>query len=319
LKETIEQSAVRCASDVVELPIGRAVRIAEEEVFFFPPSRQRYTNVSAAEFRGLQIGENVRDWSASLDVNAWYPYGFDVGASPMLANLWKWRTTLAKRKTFQGVMADAGLAWFEYMQHTASAYRTPSPSPSPLSPPTTTSSSTAAARSSTAARRSSNCRRGGRGRPPRAARPAQFVGRVLLDEAGLSQQGSTVDTKGARQTTDAFENFYEFTGTKLADFPLVDAPLTELARTLDQLARELAACSPAALLGKADSPRRHEEHERRSINRRFVSFVPSWCKHFFRCAPVSGRGKAPGRLAPSPDDRAAGGAGLAVLPAVRPY
>jgi len=63
-------------------------------------------------------------------------------------------------------------------------------------------------------------------------------------------KGSTVDTKGARQTTDAFENFYAFNATKVSQFPLVDRPPTDLARALDQLARELAACSPAALLGE---------------------------------------------------------------------
>ena len=39
--------------------------------------------------------------------------------------LWPSRTLLANRATFQGVMADAGRAWWEYMQHTASAYSTP--------------------------------------------------------------------------------------------------------------------------------------------------------------------------------------------------
>jgi hypothetical protein len=33
-------------------------------------------------------------------------------------------------------------------------------------------------------------------------------------------KGSTVDEKGARQTTVAFENFYEFTGTGLQKFPV---------------------------------------------------------------------------------------------------
>jgi len=33
------------------------------------------------------------------------------------------RTTLSNRRTFQGIMADAGLDWWEYMQHTATAYK----------------------------------------------------------------------------------------------------------------------------------------------------------------------------------------------------
>src|SRR5262245_20542699 len=43
----------------------------------------------------------------------------------MLRQLWLWRTPLANRATFQGTMEDAGLQWWEYMQHTPSAYSTP--------------------------------------------------------------------------------------------------------------------------------------------------------------------------------------------------
>ena len=58
-----------------------------------------------------------------------YPLTFDlVGVEERTSikqAIWPWRTTLANRSTFQGVMADAGLEWFDYMQHTPSAYRTP--------------------------------------------------------------------------------------------------------------------------------------------------------------------------------------------------
>jgi hypothetical protein len=106
-------------------------------------------------------------------------------------------------------------------------------------------------------------------------------------------KGSTVDTKGARQTTDAFENFYEFTGTGLKKFPVPNdtarghrvatdegeeefarrrqgamegegpeqdlgavaslREIKDLATELDCLARELAACSPASLLAPIQS------------------------------------------------------------------
>jgi len=51
-------------------------------------------------------------------------------------------------------------------------------------------------------------------------------------------KGSTVDEKGARQTTVAFENFYEFTGTGLQRFPITADNLLDLANTLDRLAQE---------------------------------------------------------------------------------
>ena len=64
-------------------------------------------------------------------------------------------------------------------------------------------------------------------------------------------KGSTVDQKGARQTTVAWENFYEFTGTTLQDFPLPKALPLESARVLDTLAQELAAQQVSALFASA--------------------------------------------------------------------
>ncbi|WP_432061652.1 BREX-2 system adenine-specific DNA-methyltransferase PglX [Streptomyces sp. S1] len=65
-------------------------------------------------------------------------------------------------------------------------------------------------------------------------------------------KGSTVDTKGARQSTIPFEDFYEFTGTKLQDFPLPGTYPTPLAIALERLAQRLAAASPSALIAKTN-------------------------------------------------------------------
>ncbi|MEA5119841.1 MAG: BREX-2 system adenine-specific DNA-methyltransferase PglX [Propionibacterium sp.] len=61
-------------------------------------------------------------------------------------------------------------------------------------------------------------------------------------------KGSTVDQKGARQTTVAWENFYEFTGTTLQDFPLPKALPLERARILDTLAQQLTRHQVATLI-----------------------------------------------------------------------
>lgn len=61
-------------------------------------------------------------------------------------------------------------------------------------------------------------------------------------------KGSTVDQRGARQTTVAWENFYEFTGTVLKHFPLPKSLPLERARTLDVLAQELSANQVEALI-----------------------------------------------------------------------
>jgi hypothetical protein len=61
-------------------------------------------------------------------------------------------------------------------------------------------------------------------------------------------KGSTVDQQGARQRTAPFEDFFEFTGTGLQGFPLPTVRPLELARRLDEIARELARIAPEALL-----------------------------------------------------------------------
>jgi hypothetical protein len=66
-------------------------------------------------------------------------------------------------------------------------------------------------------------------------------------------KGSTVDQHGARQRTDPFEDFYALNATKLQQFPLPDGRPLELARRLDDLARELQATAPGGVL-----TRRHE-------------------------------------------------------------
>lgn len=60
-------------------------------------------------------------------------------------------------------------------------------------------------------------------------------------------KGSTVDDKGARQRTDPFEDFYEFTGTGLQKFPLAAPPPLDLARALDTEAQHLSANLAAAV------------------------------------------------------------------------
>lgn len=64
-------------------------------------------------------------------------------------------------------------------------------------------------------------------------------------------KGSTVDAKGARQTLAPWEDFYEFTGTKLQEFPLAQALPLGLGRALDDAAQKLASRTPIAAVSTA--------------------------------------------------------------------
>src|SRR5699024_5649886 len=55
-----------------------------------------------------------------------YPYVEGRATQDVLADvLWPLKRFLAKRGTFKGDMGNSGRMWWEYMQHTQSAYDTP--------------------------------------------------------------------------------------------------------------------------------------------------------------------------------------------------
>ncbi|TDC01455.1 BREX-2 system adenine-specific DNA-methyltransferase PglX [Micromonospora fluostatini] len=247
LVAAIEVGTVKM-SKVIELPVGRAIRAGADEAFMRPVGRKLRTAADSAALRPLVIGEVVRDWGSSPEDAIWYPYDPILDEVGLSVELWPWQALLAARRTFQGSMADAGLRWWEYHQHTASAYRVP----------------LSIVFAFVATHNHFVLDRGGkvfnRSAPviklPEGATEDEhlrLLGVLNSSTACLwlkqvsHNKGSTVDQRGARQTTVAWENFYEFTGTKLQEFPLPGAYPLERARLLDSLAQRLASLTPAAV------------------------------------------------------------------------
>ncbi len=61
-------------------------------------------------------------------------------------------------------------------------------------------------------------------------------------------RGSAVDQRGARQTTVPFEDFYDFDGTKLKQFPVVEMPDLTLVTAVQNAADAMAANAPDKVL-----------------------------------------------------------------------
>ena len=251
LKDDLEHNCAARLDAVVEKPIGRAVRMAQEEIFFFPLNRKAYSRARHCEFRGLLLGENVRDWQGSVDVDVWYPYVDGVETSPIINLLWNWRKTLEERVTFNGKFSESGEPWYRYQQHTASAYRTP----------------LSIAFAFVATHNHFVLDRGGKVFKQSAPVIKLSAGATEDDHLALlgilnsstacfwmkqvfHDKGSTVDAHGARQTTVAFENFREFTGTGLQSFPLPASRPLDLARQLQATADTLGTLTPAAAIAR---------------------------------------------------------------------
>ncbi|MGH3402775.1 MAG: BREX-2 system adenine-specific DNA-methyltransferase PglX [Streptosporangiaceae bacterium] len=170
----------------------------------------------------------------------------DIEIADVQRLLWAWRELLTKRRTFQGFMADAGLSWWEYMQHTESAYATP----------------LSIAFAFVATHNHFVLDRGGKvfkqsapviKLPEGASEHDHLKLLGVLNSSTacfwLKQVSHNKGNEGyfSGFKAEAWERFYEFTGTKLEDFPLPPQPPLEFGRELDELARELATTEPAAV------------------------------------------------------------------------
>jgi hypothetical protein len=204
--------------------------------------------------RQLAVGEAVRDWTLADTEWVFFPYEGQelrsIDSDPgWLRRLWPYRTTMWARATFsKATYRQEGRSWWEWHQVTLERLRTPL--------------------SITLAFKATHNHfvldRGGKvfkQTAPVIKLPEGADERAHLELLGILNSslaafwlkqicqnvGSTVDSRGARQTTVAFENFFEFDGTKLQQFPLPAVLDATTATLLDRLASELATNSPAAV------------------------------------------------------------------------
>lgn len=231
---------------ILDPPVGRAIRAGADEAFMRPAGRRLRTRVSRTALRPLVIGEAVRDWAVTSYDLIWYPYDDSLPSDGLAEELWRWRTLLRERRTFQGNMEDAGLRWWEYMQHTRSAYRVP----------------LSIAFAFVATHNHFVLDRGGKvfkqsapviKLPERATEDEHLRLLGVLNSSTACfwlkhvSHNKGVGGIGGGIGDESWEPRYEFTGTKLQQFPLPREYPLDRARQLDQLAQRLSSLTPAAV------------------------------------------------------------------------
>jgi hypothetical protein len=201
----------------------------------------------------LVVGDEVRDFGFLEGDDAFHPYDIErnlqqVDTFPQLSRwLWSLRTELGNRATFSGgTYFGDGRPWWEWHQL----------------PKDSGAHIWAIPFAFVATHNHFVLDRGGkvfnRSAPVIKLREGaseeehlRLLGLLNSSTAGFwlkqvsHNKGSTVDAKGARQSTIPFEDFYEFTGTKLQEYPVPAEYPTALAASLDTLAQQLSAASPA--------------------------------------------------------------------------
>jgi hypothetical protein len=261
LKQVLDRSALTQLAARIEVISTIAITREDDAYFGWHQTWRR---------RGLRdeltivsgTGDRVRDWATSPNVVAIFPYNPHLEASlgarsELLPVLWPYKQHLLQRKELGGYQVDVGKTWFEWNRFLKHRYI------EPLS----------IVFAFVATHNHFVLDRGGkvfnRSAPviklPSGASVDDHL--ALLGPLNSSvacfwmqqvfhNKGASVDARGARQTTVAWENFYEHDATKLQQFPLPPGqPPVGIARTLDGLATKLVTRQPSAICAE-DVPTR---------------------------------------------------------------
>jgi len=241
LKEAIEAGNRRALNQVADA-IGIVAVIGEEEAYEVPCWLREPTVP-------FVVGEGVRDFGANTTPR-WWPYLQDLSVSPeAAASRWMWprRRTVRGYLMFGQTREQRGLKWFEYGMFAVAKARVPL---SLVFAFVATHNHFVLDRGGKVFNRSA----------PVIKLPADATEGDYLDLLGVLNSSTACfwlkqvcHSKGSQSGSggfmqDEWEEFSEFTGTKLQEFPLPSSLPRERARLLDGLAVELASWSAGAVV-----------------------------------------------------------------------
>ncbi len=253
LLESLNDSADKTLGKIITV-IGRTTHTGEDNVFLVPPSWPSRNGLQGYTVPMVE-GEDVRDFALAYKTEVIFPYERHSAKAltrlpiQLLRHLWNYRRLLKERKDFGNFIEERGLFWYEHSMFFPERFLR----------------SMGITFAFVGTHNHFFLDRGGkvfnRSAPviqlPPSTPETEHLGLLGLLNSSVAcfwmkqifhNKGSTVDQHGARQRTDAFEDFYEFTSTGLKDFPLVDTPPVKIATELDALASKLAAQMPSYML-----------------------------------------------------------------------
>ncbi|MGF0319883.1 BREX-2 system adenine-specific DNA-methyltransferase PglX [Nocardia fluminea] len=220
----------------------------------------RRRGCSVALGKDLVIGDEVRDWQRNGDTYSFFPYSNDLKILPLQQDsaeykwFWPGRTAMGNRATFsKGTYFSDGRPWYGWHQTT----------PSPRAHPWTITLAFVATHNHFVLDRSGKVfnRTAPVIKLPAGASEAEhlrLLGLLNSSTACFWLQmvshnkgeggGARVEAGYAAMGSEAWKNSFEFTGTKLENFPLPSQYPTELGTEIDSVARELSDCTPASLV-----------------------------------------------------------------------
>ncbi len=237
----------------IQRSIGRYVHTGNDAAYFAPSRTWHRFGANEVHTVPLITGEDVRDWNLNAATEALFPYGESLRAeltSDIEHLLWRNRTPLRRRQELGGTPEEIGLNWYEWSRWHPERFSDPMGISFPF----------------VATHNHFALDRGGkvfnRHAPVIKLQEeateedyVQLLGLLNSSTAGFWLKMVSHD-KGSQGVNEGYksqvwERFYEFTGTKIQEFPLPAEYPTALATELDALAQQLHATTPAALATEA--------------------------------------------------------------------
>ncbi|MFE2164540.1 BREX-2 system adenine-specific DNA-methyltransferase PglX [Streptomyces sp. NPDC059447] len=231
--------------------IGFCAVTREDDAYMIGSAAARRLGVPSEHVRQFYGGSSVRDWSLCNGTGTIFPY-VDGSRSahidePTERLLWRSRVHLRMRKALSGTQEEQGLTWFEFSSFNPHRYWSPY----------LLTFSFVATHNQVSLRRDQSgfIRTAPVIRLRESASEQDYLALLgLLNSStacfwlkmvshGKGNGGVNEGLRGEK-----WEEFYEFTGTKLQEFPLPAEYPTRLATDLDSLAQQLSAASPATLV-----------------------------------------------------------------------
>ncbi|WP_217245863.1 BREX-2 system adenine-specific DNA-methyltransferase PglX [Streptomyces sp. AC602_WCS936] len=230
--------------------IGRTAHTGGDEAYFAAGRTWERYGVPESRVVALVEGNVIRDWDLHAETRALFPYDSDLAADDSVLSvtkvLWPRRSVLRVRREPGGTHEEIGLTWFEWSRWHPERFSVPLSLAFPF----------------VATHAHFVLDRGGKVFNRTA--PAIKLGAEAGEEEHLEllgvlnsstacfwlkqvSQGKGGSGLGRGLQDEDWEERYEFTGTKLQEFPLPERLPLGLARKLDVLAQELAGHESSAV------------------------------------------------------------------------
>ena len=272
LHAVLEKAAGRLSQRVTEIGFGGMTR--EDSAYMAGAGALRRARIDLCLQRALVEGDATRDWLIMDPIVSVWPYDQDTlrakADEPALRFFWPNRTLLRQRIAYGETQIERGLVWFEYSMFFGKRYRAPM----------------SIAFASIATHNHFVLDRGGKVfkqsvpviKLPEAANEDEYLALLgvlnssttcfWLKQISQPKAGTSNSSGGGdRWSPEPWYERYDFTATKLQEFPLPPELPLEYGRELDQLAQQLATEEPSsacavALPTRAALDAAHSEHQR---------------------------------------------------------